>query len=64
MHPRNRALIQFTVLVAVIMVLCLIFPGVLAFVERGARELRYLWWLVLLVGLGLWLVWGASRKGG
>jgi hypothetical protein len=63
MHPRNRALIQFTVLVAVIMVLCLIFPGVLAFVERAARELRYLWWLVLLVALGLWLVWGASRKG-
>lgn len=56
-------MIQLAVLLAVIAVLCLIFPGVLAFVEMAARELRYLWWLVLLVALGAWLIWGASRKG-
>ncbi len=31
------------------------FPRVLAFVELASRELRYLWWLVLLVALGIWL---------
>jgi hypothetical protein len=33
-----------------------------AFVEMAARELRYLWWLVLLVALALWLIWGVGRK--
>jgi hypothetical protein len=33
-----------------------------AFVELAARELRYLWWLVLLVALAGWLIWGAGRR--
>lgn len=62
MNPRPRALIQLGVLVAVIVVLCLVFQPVLVFVEMAARELRYFWWLILLVALGVWLIWGASRK--
>jgi hypothetical protein len=63
MQSRNRALVQFAVLVTVIAVLIVIFPRALAFVEAAARELRYLWWLILLVALGLWLIWGVNRKG-
>jgi hypothetical protein len=28
----------------------------------GARELRYLWWLVLLLALAVWLIWGLGKK--
>ncbi len=62
MTPRLRAGIQLAVLLAVIVTLCLLFPPVLRFVELGAREIRYLWWLILIVVLAVWLIWGASRK--
>jgi hypothetical protein len=62
MGPRGRALLQIGVLVAVLVALGLLFPRVLAFVERGARELRYFWWAILLALLGVWLVWGVGRK--
>jgi len=62
MHPRFRALIQAVLLVLVVVVLMLLFPGVLAFVQLAARELRYLWWLILLVALGGWLIWAGRRK--
>ncbi|HKS38865.1 MAG TPA: hypothetical protein VJW76_16845 [Verrucomicrobiae bacterium] len=62
MNPRGRALLQIGVLVAVIVVLCLLFPRAFAFVEMAARELRYLWWLILLVALAIWLIWGMKRK--
>lgn len=62
MNPRARALLQIGVLAAVIVVLCLLFPSAFAFVEMAARELRYLWWLILLVALAIWLIWGMRRK--
>lgn len=62
MNPRMRALLQVGVLVAVVVVLLLLFPSAFAFVEMAARELRYLWWLILLVALAVWLIWGVKRK--
>jgi len=62
MNSRARALLQIGVLVAVVIVLCLLFPRAFAFVEMAARELRYLWWLILLVALAIWLIWGMKRK--
>lgn len=62
MNPRLRATIQLLVLVGFVALLFLVFPRTLAFVELAARELRYLWWLVLLVALAGWLIWGAGRK--
>lgn len=64
MSPRGRALTQFAALVGVLVALALLFPRVLRFVEMAALELRYAWWLILLVGLGAWLVWGVGRKRG
>ncbi|OHE83183.1 MAG: hypothetical protein A3G75_00900 [Verrucomicrobia bacterium RIFCSPLOWO2_12_FULL_64_8] len=57
-----RALLQLSVLLAVIVLLFLLFPPAFAFVEIAARELRYLWWLILLVALACWLIWGAGRR--
>jgi hypothetical protein len=39
-----------------------LFPRVLAFTELAARELRYLWWLVLMVALGVWLAFFSGRR--
>lgn len=62
MSPRPRAALQLLVLIGVVALLFLIFPRTLAFVELAARELRYLWWLVLLVALAAWLIWGVGRR--
>ena len=62
MTPRNRAILQCGVLVGVAFLLFLAFPATLRFVERAARELRYLWWLILLLALGGWLIWGVGRR--
>ncbi len=62
MSPRARAMLQVAVLVAVVIGLVLLFPRAYAFVEQAARELRYFWWLVLLVALAIWLIWGIGRK--
>ncbi len=62
MNPRLRALVQVCVLLVVLGALVLIFPRAYAFVEMAARELRYFWWLILLVALALWFIWGIGRK--
>ncbi len=62
LHPRAKAACQVLVLLAVVVVLVLLFPRAYAFVEMAARELRYFWWLILLVALGIWLIWGIGRK--
>jgi hypothetical protein len=38
------------------------FPRASQFVEMAARELRYFWWILLLVALAAWLIWGVGRK--
>jgi hypothetical protein len=62
MNPRFQAFIQAVLLVLVVLVLMLLFPGVLAFVQQAALEIRYLWWLILLVALGGWLIWAGRRR--
>jgi len=62
MNPRVRATLQIGVLLSVIAVLFLVFPAAFRFVELAARELRYLWWLILLIALAIWLIWGIKRK--
>jgi uncharacterized membrane-anchored protein len=62
MTPRKRAVAQLLVLVVVIGGLILLFPKAYAFTEMAARELRYFWWLILLLALGIWLIWGFKRR--
>jgi hypothetical protein len=62
MSPRLRAALQVGVLLAVFAFLVLVFPRALGFVEMAARELRYLWWLILLAALAIRLIWGIRRK--
>lgn len=62
MKPAARSMIQAGILIAVIGLLFLIFPRAFAFTEMAARELLYFWWLILLVALGIWLIWGFRRR--
>ena len=62
MNPRLRALIQVSILLGLLVALVLVFPRAFAFVEMAARELRYFWWLILLVALAIWFIWGIGRK--
>jgi hypothetical protein len=62
MSPRARAAWQVGTLVLVVLGLLLLFPRALAFVGLAARELRYFWWLILLLVLGSWLIWAGRRK--
>jgi len=61
-NPRTRAILRAAVLIAVVVGLFLLFPRVFAFTEMAARELRYFWWLILLVVLALWLIWGFRKR--
>ena len=62
MTPQKRAWLQFGVLIAVAITLLLLFKPAAAFAETAARELRYFWWLILLVVLAIWLIWGVGRR--
>ena len=59
---KQRAIATLIVLILVAAFLFLVFPAALAFVEGAARSIRQLWWLVLLVALACWLIWGVGRK--
>ena len=62
MNPRTRASLQLGLLLLLILGLLLLFPRALGFVEMAARELRYFWWLILLVALAIWLIWAGRRR--
>jgi hypothetical protein len=62
MNPRFRGVAKLALLLLVFGALFLLFPRSYAFMEMAARELRYFWWVILLVALGVWLIWGIGRK--
>lgn len=62
MTPRARLVTQFCVLLAVAVALFAIFPRAFAFAEAAALNVMRLWWLVLLVALAVWLIWGLGRR--
>jgi cobalamin synthase len=48
--------------VGALVLIAVLFPRVLAFAELAARELRVFWWLILLLALGVWLAFFASKR--
>ena len=62
MNPRWKVFFQLIFLILVITGLILFFPKALAFTEMAARELRYFWWLILLLALAGWLIWGFKKR--
>ncbi|MDR3459119.1 MAG: hypothetical protein P4N60_16875 [Verrucomicrobiae bacterium] len=62
MNPRYALFFKLLGAILLIVILALLFKPVMEFVEMGARELVYFWWLVLLLLLAVWLIWGLGRK--
>jgi len=62
MSPRWIAFIKLAVLLLVLAGLILLFPRAYEFVAMAARDLRYFWWLALLLLLAVWLIWGLGSK--
>jgi hypothetical protein len=62
MNPRWRAAFIILFLVLVAGLLLAFFKPAAQFVELAAREIRYFWWILLLVALAVWLIWGVGRK--
>ena len=62
MNPRYAFALKLIGALILVLLLALFFPPVMEFVEKAARELRYFWWLVLLLALALWLIWGLGGK--
>jgi hypothetical protein len=62
MTLRPSGFLQWFLVIVVLLGLFLLFPSALRFVEMAARELRYFWWLILLVALAAWLIWAGRKK--
>lgn len=61
MRPSVIAFLRIGAFLVVLLILLFAFPRALAFAELAARQLRYFWWLILLLALGLWLIWGFKQ---
>jgi hypothetical protein len=62
MSPPLRRKLALLGAVLLLVAACLAFPRLLGFVELASRELRYLWWLVLILALGAWLAFFFGRR--
>ena len=62
MNPKARGCFGLLALTLLAAGLFLLFPIAFKFVEGAARSVLRLWWIVLLLALAGWLIWGAGRK--
>jgi hypothetical protein len=58
--PRHR--LQVTLVIVLLIALGVFVPGLLYFTELALRELRFMWWLLLLLGGAIWLLTRPGRK--
>jgi hypothetical protein len=58
--PRNR--LHLVLAVVLLAALAVFVPSFLYFTELALRELRFMWWLILLLGAAIWLLTGLARK--
>ena len=61
MPPAPRRSLQFAIVVALVLA-CLVFRRVFYFFEIAALELRYFWWLFLILAGGVWLLVMIGRR--
>jgi hypothetical protein len=64
MSPVARKNLTFLAGVILLVALCIVFPSVLKFVEIAAREIRFLWWEIAILSLGVWLAFFFGKKSG
>jgi hypothetical protein len=54
--------IGFYLLFALAALVFFLFPASLRLFEGAARQLRYVWWLILLIAIVLWVMYLFRRK--
>ena len=62
MNPRYAFVFKILGAILLVVILALLFKPVMEFVEMGAQELKYFWWLILVLLFAVWLIWGLGRK--
>lgn len=60
--PGRRSYLPWMVTLSGALLVCVLFPGILGFIEMASRQLRYLWWLVLIVAVGIYFFFFFGRK--
>lgn len=60
MPSRHR--LQVTLAIVLLVALCVFVPATLYFTEMALRQLRFMWWFILLLGGLLWLLTRTGRK--
>ncbi len=59
----SRSVLYIAGIVVLVVILVLLFPALLELVETFAGELRFFWWVILVVALAVWLIiWGFAKK--
>lgn len=61
MNPRAAFILTFVGMIFLIVVLCLLFPAVFEFVKACTGELRFFWWVILLLALAVYLFFGVGK---
>ena len=61
-NPRFAFFVKLLGAIILMVVLALVFPPVMRFVEMAARDVVRLWWVILLLLLAVWLIWGLGGK--
>jgi hypothetical protein len=60
--PSPRKRLSLLLAVALLAALAVFVPSFLYFTELALRELRFMWWLILLLGAAIWLLRELARK--
>jgi hypothetical protein len=58
----SRKQLQLALVIVLLVALALFVPTVLYFTEMALRQLRMMWWLILLLAGAIWLLGAAGRK--
>jgi hypothetical protein len=56
MNPLARRKLGLLLSLGLIFALILLFPRALVWLELAARELRYMWWLIAILAVGVWMI--------
>ncbi len=62
MNPLARRKLGLLFSLGLILILIMLFPRTLVWLEVAARELRYVWWLIAILAVGVWMVFYFRKK--
>jgi hypothetical protein len=60
--PSPRKRLSLVLVVVLLAALAVFVPSFLYFTELALKELRFMWWLILLIGGAIWLLGALGRK--